>query len=102
MTEFDLALDFLQNYVRASAEAAEQGHSVDDTEQFHRHCDPLGVAVTPQRVELVRDMAGVVKECLVVEEAADESRHVIPASSLAEGLERYGWRISYLNQDVVS
>ncbi|MBA3312444.1 MAG: hypothetical protein M3552_03840 [Planctomycetota bacterium] len=101
MTEFDLALDFLQNYVRASAEAAEQGEAIDDQREFHRHCDPLGVEVTPQRVELVRDMAGVVKECLVVEEAEDESRHVIPASSLAEGLERYGWRIAYLNQDVL-
>jgi hypothetical protein len=100
MTEFDLALDFLQNYVRASAEAAEQGESVDDQAEFRRHCDPLGVEVTPERVELVRDMAGVVKECLVVDEANDESRHVIPASCLAEGLERYGWRISYLNQDV--
>jgi len=110
MTEFDLALDFLQNYVRASAAAAEQGESIDDRREFQRHCEPLGVEPTPQRMELVRDMAGVVKECLADdieaydsgdgEEEAEETQHLIPASSLAAGLERYGWRIAYLNKDV--
>ena len=108
MTEFDLALDFLQNYVKASAAAAEHGESIDDQREFQRHCHPLGIEATPQRMELVRDMAGVVKECLIdeveqIEDVQDdETQHLIPATSLAAGLERYGWRIAYLNKDVRS
>ena len=108
MTEFDLALEFLQTYVRASAAAAEVGESIDDQQEFERHCSPLGVEATAQRMELVRDMAGVVKECLVDEndieldanDADEETQHLIPASCLAAGLERYGWRVEYLNKDV--
>ena len=107
MTEFDLALEFLQTFVDASAGAAERGESVDDRQAFRRHCGGLGLKPTPQRMELVRDLAGVIKECLGRVEAAgnhadDDERHFIPAVSLADGLEQHGWRLGFLTQQVAT
>ena len=105
MTEFELALDFLQAYVRAAVAAAEKGEPIDDAQEFRRYCDGLGVEITPERVELTRDLAGVIKECLardVADETGDgeEDTHLIAASCLLEGLEAYGWRLEYLEKDV--
>jgi hypothetical protein len=105
MTEFELALDFLQAYVQAAVAAAEKGEAIDDAREFRRYCHGLGVEITPERVDLTRDLAGVIKECLARDtheesEGSDEDTHLIAASCLLEGLETYGWRLSYLQKDV--
>lgn len=109
MTEFELALDFLQLYVRAAVAAAERGEPVDDAHEFRRYCDGLGVEVTPERIELTHDLAGVVKECLASDDVdtcdidggdGGSETHLIAAASLLDGLERYGWRLSFLGKDV--
>ena len=106
MTEFDLALDFLQAYVRAATPAAGEGVPFDDGREFRGFCGGLGLEPTPERGELARDLAGVINDCLrrgehEPDEDADEPcRRLIPAESLAAGLERLGWRTAYLAKDV--
>ena len=98
MTEFDVALDFLQAYVKAATEAAEQGNSIDDGAEFRDFCGDRGIEPTDQRRELIHDLAGVVKECITRGE--DSEQYLIPASCLADGLEQHGWRRRYLNRDI--
>lgn len=103
MTEFDLALDFLQAYVRQAAAAAEGGEPLDDGKEFREFCNDLGVPATGQRLELVRDLASVIKEWLIADETEeDESTHTIAAVSLLEGLERYGWRMDFLSREIAA
>jgi hypothetical protein len=101
MTEFDLALDFLQTYVRAAASAAEGGEVLDDEREFRRHCRGLGVEPTGERRELARDLAVVIREWVTSggPDRQEEGRemHVIPNSAIFAGLERYGWRVGFLN-----
>ncbi|MGC1274730.1 MAG: hypothetical protein WBC44_13570 [Planctomycetaceae bacterium] len=98
MTEFDMALDFLQTYVKAATEAAEQGESVDDGREFRDFCDDRGIEPSNQRKELIHDLAGVVKECITRGEDAEQ--YLIPAANLADGLEQHGWRRRFLDRDV--
>ena len=100
VTEFDLALGFLQSYIRAAVSAAEEGESLDDAREFRRHCDDHGVEPTEERRQLVRDLAGVLKECLAEDESDDDTARTIAAVCLIEGLERYGWRVAFLSEDV--
>lgn len=103
MTEFDLALDFLQTYVREAAAAAEEGESLDDGKEFREFCGDLGVPATGQRLELVRDLASVIKEWLMADDSEeDDTTHTIAAVSLLEGLERYGWRMEFLSKDIAA
>lgn len=99
MTEFDVALDFLQSYVKAATEAAEQGESIDDGREFRDFCDDRGIDPTDQRKELIHDLAGVVKECITRGE--DSEQYLIPAACLADGLEQHGWRRPFLDRHVV-
>ena len=105
MTEFDLALDFLQACVRAAGAATESGLPLDDRD-FRRHCNDIGVEVTAQRLELVHDLAEAINECIrrgEDQEASEDSEfatRVIPTSCLSDGLERYGWRVAWLTKDV--
>ena len=104
MNEFELALGFLQAYVQAAVAAAERGEPIDDAREFRRYCSEFGVEITPERVELTRDLAGVIKECLASDdtEEGDEDTHLIAAGRLLEGLEIYGWRGEYLEKDVAA
>ena len=100
MTEYDLAFGFLQCFVKAAAAAASKGRSLDDFREYRGFCDQLGVAPTATRMELARDAAEVVKECLaLVRDEAGDTR-LIPEEDLVAGLERYGWRVDFLNKDV--
>lgn len=102
MTEYELAFSFLQTYIRAAVAAAEVGESVDDTAEFRRHCVEHGIEPTEERVELVRDLAGVLKECLAADDSDedDETARTIAAVCLLQGLERYGWRAAFLSRRV--
>ena len=100
MTEFDLALDFLQTYVRA----AEDGEVLDDEQEFRRHSRGLGVEPTAERRELAGDLSIVIREWLTAggPDAEEDGRetHVIPNSEIFAGLERHGWRVGFLNEAV--
>ena len=106
MTEFDLALGFLQAYVRAATTAADAGEPLDDGRGLRDFCDGLGVEPTAERGELVRDLAGVINEWVRRgederdEEIADPAGRVIPTACLTDGLERHGWRLAFLTKDV--
>ena len=106
MTEFDLALEFLQTFARAATAAGEEGESLDGGREFHAFCVGQGVRATAERGELVRDLAGVISECVERgehewdAEVPDPDHRLIPAGRLADGLERQGWRLGFLNQDV--
>jgi hypothetical protein len=103
VTEFDLAFSFLQSYIKAAVAAAEVGESVDDAAEFRRHCAESGVEPTEQRVELVRDLAGVLKECLAEDDSDEEdgeTARTIAGVCLLDGLERHGWRLAFLDKDV--
>jgi hypothetical protein len=106
MTEFELALEFLQAYVRSATIAAEAGEPFDEGRGFRRFCDDLGVEPTAERGELIRDLAGVINECVRRgederdEEVADPGGRVIPTACLTGGLEQHGWRLAYLTKDL--
>lgn len=106
MTEFDLALEFLQTYVRTATSAAEEGVPLHDRSEFLEFCDDRGIEATAERTELVWDLADVINECLRrgEDERDEEAEHpngrLIPTTCLADGLERRGWRLAFLTKDV--
>ena len=106
MSEFELALEFLQNYVRAATTAAEAGESFDEGRGFREFCDGLGIEPTAERGQLVRDLAGVINECVRRgederdEDVQDPGGRVIPTACLTDGLERHGWRLAFLTKHV--
>lgn len=108
MTEFDLALEFLQSYAGtlAAADPARGGDLPDGGREYRGFCGDLGVDPTPVRGELVRDLAGVINECVLRgehepdEEVGGPGRRLISATSLADGLERHGWRPAFLTKRV--
>lgn len=106
MTEFDLALEFLQTYAQAAAPASQQGVPIHNRRDFFEFCDDRGIEPTAERNELVWDLAVVVNECVrlgedVPDEGCDEANgRLIPTESLADGLERHGWRLEFLIKDV--
>jgi hypothetical protein len=106
MTEFELALGFLQAYVRAATAAADAGEPTGDGRGLREFCDTLGVESTAERGELVRDLAGVINECVRRgederdEDVKEPGGRWIPAACLTDGLERRGWRMAFLTKDV--
>ena len=111
MTEYDLALDFLQTYVPAATAAAEDGGPpdrgrFDGGREFRRHCDGLGVAATDGRLDLVRDLAGVIRDCVLrgedvpADAAGPADARFVPGGCLVDGLERHGWRPAFLAETV--
>ena len=106
MTEFDLALDFLQSYVRTATSAAQEGDPLNNQREFFEFCDGQGIEPTAERTELVGDLADVIHECVrrgedeQDEEVGHPEGRRIPTLCLAQGLERYGWRLPFLTKDV--
>ncbi|MBA3313947.1 MAG: hypothetical protein H0T47_11775 [Planctomycetaceae bacterium] len=106
MTEFELALEFLQTYVQTAASPAQAGEPLRDRNEFFAFCDDRGVEATTERVELVRDLASVINACVrrgeheSDAEVEDPDARLITSDCLTHGLECYGWRMAFLTKRV--
>jgi hypothetical protein len=105
MTELELAVDFVRVFAEAVVTAVRMGERLDEREEIRRYCEPLGVEGTPERLDLARDVALVLREHFWRDQEETEPVDAddlgcVPLATLADGLERHGWRRPFLERDV--
>jgi len=102
-TELDLARDFLRLFATMLTVADRAGDDLDDRREFHAYCDRRGLEATRQRFDLVTDAALVTREHYRASGGGwtePDDLDDVPSEILAEGLERYGWRRTFLYQNL--
>ncbi len=104
MTELELSVDFVRVFADAVVTAVKSGERLDERREFARYCDTRRTEATPERLDLARDIALVLREHLWHgddgEPVDSEDLGSVPLRVLADGLERHGWRRAFLENDV--
>lgn len=101
MTEFEAAYHFVIRYAESVSAAARAGFRLDDRTEFSRYCGAQGIEPTPERLSLARGIRAAARE-YAIRERIDRRGPLgeVPVRCLSDGLECYGWRVDFLNQDV--
>lgn len=104
MTELELSVDFVRIFAEAVVTAVKAGERLDEYQEFSRYCDDMGADATPERLDLARDVALVLREHFWEEPDEDgrvdsDDLGAVPLQVLADGLERHGWRRGFLDQE---
>jgi hypothetical protein len=106
MTELELAADFVRVFAEAVVAAVRTGERLDEREELRRYCDGLGIEGTPERLDLARDVALVLREHVWRPDDAEavdaDDLSCVPLATLRDGLERHGWRREHLNRRAVT
>lgn len=109
MTEFEAAFEFVRGYADAAAVAVRRSERLDDRSAYKRFCEDHGLAATPERLALARDIAVAAREYfagaevgVVVTDAATDAADLddVPMLFVADTLECHGWRADFLNRSV--
>ena len=105
MTELELSVEFVRVFADAVVTAVKSGERLDERREFARYCEGFGAEPTPERLDLARDVALVLREHFWAEDDGEpvdsDDLGSVPLRVFADGLERHGWRRAFLNRQAV-